>query len=855
MALPARRAVGPAPAFSDRMEEVLDRELVAKLGWDAESEVLTPDPAHRLLGWRVCPVGGCGGEGRQSDGLCGTCAISWKAEAGTDFEVFCARGVDPARRRPPGLCLVCRTPGHERPEHEKGLCISCNQARRVHGQSVDSHVYGDERHVPAVPRPTLGRCPARTCHRLGAHLNGLCEAHYQLWRVSRFPPLDAFLANATPRHGDLGGRVVMTGLGDRVITELLYGIQVSLADGRKVRPPALRAAVKHLRDAGASSVADFDPSGLSDSPRRFLVLVARSIARLDADADSEAEKDVWDLRVWGHSGRLSFVGGQVLHKSRGEMARPVSQWWLRHAVKVWAADCLVTKHPAAARKMVAAVGMFSEHLGRRDDRGEAPEALGRRDLESFLARLGRLQAAGTMSADRRVRTVRSIAEFFRDVRPMGLSAPGQAMAGLKDEVTLRRSDVPRAESREPEEVGLAFPESVMAQLLDEESLALLEEISSPCIRAAVELQAGVGRRTGELCALRFDCLDYDEHVGDDGERRRSPVLVHDMPKVAKVGCRLPIHEREAQVISAQQSRVAAAFPHTDPECLVLFPRATKNPDGTKPIAPAQLQGAVKRWAKALPRLDHVDERSGRTVPFPRERVVPYAFRHSFAQRHADAGTPVDTLKDLLGHQRIQTTLSYFRVSTRRKRAAQEALGPLQLDAGGHRVRPTLGVLGDSEALRDQAGQVAVPFGACTEPANVAASGRSCPFRHRCLGCEYFRTDPSYQPELTAYLAQLLGERERLSLVSGLSDWARRDAAPADEEIDAARRLVRANEEALACLDEKNRAELHDAITTLRRDRARLSTTFPVEFRGVVRQGRPQLFPTIERAARDEAHDG
>ena len=854
MALATRRTVGPAPAFSDRLGDVLDHELLVKLGWDPKTEVFTPDPAHRLFGWRVCPVTGCGGEGRQSDGLCTTCAIAWKGERRADFEGFCAQGVDPARRRPPGLCLVCRTPGHERPEVQKGLCISCNHVRQVRRQSVDAYVNGDARYLPAVPRPTLGRCPARTCQRLGAHLNGLCDAHYQLWRVSRFPPLEAFLANATPRHGDLCGRVVMTGLGSRIVNELLYGIQVSLGDGRKLRPPALRAAVKHLREAAVSSVADFDPSGLADPPRRFLVLTTSSIARLGADADSETAKDVWDLRVFGHSGRLSFVGGQVLHATRGEMARPVSQLWLKDGVKAWAADSLITKHPAAARRMVAAVGLLSEHLARRTDRGEVPEAIGRSDLESFLACLGRFQAAGTMSTDRRVRTVRSIVEFLRDVRAMGLCAPGAAMAGLKDEVALRRSDVPRAEGREPEDVGRALPQSVMAQLLDEESLALLEHLAGPTVRAAVELQAGVGRRTAELCALRFDCLDYDSHVGDDGQCRQSPVLVHDMAKVAKVDCRLPIHEREAQIISAQQVRVTAAFAHTDPKRLVLFPRATKNPDGTKPVAPAQLQVAVKRWVEALDRLDHLDERSGRAVPFPRERVVPYAFRHSFAQRHADAGTPVDTLKELLGHLRIQTTLSYFRVTTQRKRAAQEALGPLQLDAGGHRVRPGLGLLGDSEALRDQAGQVAVPFGVCTEPANVAADGRSCPFRHRCLGCEYFRTDPSYQPELTAYLAQLLAERERLALTPGLTDWARRDASPADEEIDAARRLVRANEEALACLDEPDRAQLDGAIATLRRDRARLATTFPVEFRGLVGQGRPQLFPTIERVARHQAHD-
>ena len=41
-------------------------------------------------------------------------------------------------------------------------------------------------------------------------------------------------------------------------------------------------------------------------------------------------------------------------------------------------------------------------------------------------------------------------------------------------------------------------------------------------------------------------------------------------------------------------------------------------------------------------------------------MFPYAFRHSFAQRHADAGTPVDTLKELLGHDTVRTTLGYYR---------------------------------------------------------------------------------------------------------------------------------------------------------------------------------------------------
>lgn len=855
MATPARaRPWGPERSTPDPLSRAVDVEALVSLGWDPETSVFTPEPAHPLLGWRVCPVVGCGGEGRQSDGLCCTCAMAWKADADTDFGAFCARGLDPDRRRPPGLCRVCRTPGRERPEAMKGLCISCNQQRRVRHQSVEAYVDGDDRYPAAVPRPSLGRCPARTCHRLAAHLNGLCDAHNQLWRVAGFPPLDAFLRVGTPRHGDLTGRVVMTGLPDRVITEVLYGIQAGIADGRKMRPPALRAAVKHLRDSGVASIVAFDSSHLADSPRRFLALTVRALGLLATDAESEYTKDVWDLRVWGHRGRVSFVGGSDLPRTRGEPGRAIIQGWLKEAAKAWSADALVCRHPAVVRRMVAAVGLFSERLNRRDDRGEDPSAIGRQDLEAFLAWLGRLEAAGSLSSDRRVRMVRTLGQFLRECRALGLGRREGPMAGLPDDVVVRRGDVPTHNSREAEDTGQALPDTVMAQLLDEDSLVMLEALSGPGMRAAVELQAGVGRRTGELCALAFDCLDYDEHVGEDGERRQAPVLVHDMPKVNKVGCRLPITEREAAIIRAQQARVRAAFPATATARLVLFPRLTKNPDGTKPIDPARLQKAIQVWARSLPRLD-VTDGSGRPAPFPPEFVVPYAFRRSFAQRHADAGTPVDTLKELLGHMRIQTTLGYYRVTTRRKRAAQEALGPLQLDAGARRVRPGLVGLTDAEALRDQVGQVAVPFGVCTEPTNVAANGGSCPFRHRCLGCEYFRTDPSYQPELAAYLSQLLADRERLRASSQLAGWARRAAAPPEEEIEAARRLMRANDEALAALDDSQREEIGEAIATLRKERARLGVTFPVELKGLVRQRRPELFPTIERDAQREAGGG
>lgn len=152
--------------------------------------------------------------------------------------------------------------------------------------------------------------------------------------------------------------------------------------------------------------------------------------------------------------------------------------------------------------------------------------------------------------------------------------------------------------------------------------------------------------------------------------------------------------------------------------------------------------------------------------------------------------------------------------------------------------------------------MAVPFGVCTEPTNVSAEGRSCPFRHRCLGCTYFRTDPSYQPELSAYLAQLLADRERLATAGpDLAEWAKADAAPCDEEIDILRQLMAANREVIPGLGPDDRQAVEAAIATVRTARAALGTTFPVQFRGLARQPGPTLFPTIERDAHKRSSHG
>jgi len=857
---PARWAapgtVTASPA--DRLTAAIDYPLLVGAGWDPATRTLAPDREHPLLGYRVCRVAGCQWEAWDPGGLCTGCRDRFRVGGGADVEVFCEQGAPRRNRSRDRRCLVCRMPGFERPVGTNDLCLSCDGQRRHRRQSVAAYVCGDDRFPAATPRPGLGCCTVASCQRLAARRgSGLCGAHDAAWRLAGRPDLAAFGRATSPCLGDRSGRVVLAGLDENVIVELLYGVQAALAEGRRVMPTTLRHVVEHLRRHEVNSVAAaLDTAPVRTPVRWFLAFAADRVALAGSSLETEQAKDVWDLRLWGGAGRLSFTGGGISRRSGGRPSRPITQPWLKKAAQAWAAEALATMSVGPVRAVIVALGLFSEHLARRADTGLDPAGLSHRDVADFLIRLAHLERAGTVSAGVRVATLNLLTRFLRDCREMGLTQPGGVLAALPGDVVLRRAERPRGLRRD-DEVGRALPETVLSQLLDPDNLHALERLAGPSVRAAVELAAGVGRRTGELCSLRFDCLDYDEHLGADGQRRASPVLVHDMPKVDKHGCRLPIHDREAAIITAQQARVRAAFPGTPTDRLALFPRPLTNPDGSQPLATAHLQRAMRAWVAALPRLDGIDRTAaGDLLPFPREQVFPYSFRHTFAQRHADAGTPVDTLKELLGHDTVRTTLGYYRVTAKRKRDAQDRLGPLQIDARGHRVRPGLSVLADTEAAREQVGQVAVPFGVCTEPSNVGAGGHSCPFRHRCTGCEYFRTDPSFTPELRGYLTGLLADRERLATtVPALAEWARRDAAPTEEEIDAVRRLLRTNEEVITALDEADRAAVQAAITTIRTQRAHLAVSFPAELTSTVRQNTPVFFPTIERAAHLQAEHG
>jgi integrase len=513
--------------------------------------------------------------------------------------------------------------------------------------------------------------------------------------------------------------------------------------------------------------------------------------------------------VFGLRGKISFT--------------EISQPWLREIAKRWAEDDL-PKHRGrqaanvAKRTVVTIVGLSTSLRLSRDDRGDDPAALSRRDILTFTNRLAHQQRTGAISELQRLTAARDARRFLVDIRALGLTRPGGPAAGLPDDFLFNRSDIPP----QPHEdrAGRDLPAWVLRVIND--NLPVLEARSGVDCRRMVELLIDTGRRPDEICRLSFDCLTRD----GDGK----PVLIYTDSKNHKPGRRLPIAEATASIIADQQAEVRQRFPGTSLNELVLFPRDRKNPRGTEPNVEQVFTNAHRQFVNAI--ADKLTttvtgpDGQRRTEVFDRLAVIPYAYRHSYAQRHADEGVPPDVLRDLMGHDSVQTTVGYYRVTEKRVRTAIDRVSAHQFDGQGRRVFHNIQGLLAHEHARMRVGQVAVPFGICTEPSNVKAGGQACPYKFTCLGCGHFRSDPSYLPELKSYLQQLLADRERIQAATDLQDWARQQLTPRDEEINQLRQLIRRVEDDVADLSEADQAQIAEAVSVIRKTRQVVNLGLP-----------------------------
>ena len=799
------------PQSEDEEENAFTTWLQAA-GWNAELMELHPPSNHENFGYRVCAVEACDrvAWGQANQEMCPGCARAWVRSGRSERELFLRQ--PPRRVRWHHVTTPCAVERNgrrcERPVRYSGrFCEVHAKAVKAAAADLDAVLESLE------PLDGWGVCRVASCRRsVGSPKSGLCNTHHGRWlhlRKHHSPVLFETWCRTERPVGDTRC-VFLTGVAPLVARQILFGIYNRSRRGSHTRLEKLQQVVDFLRQFEPTDLKLLDsievPPKWPKACRALLNGIMLTSRYCDRTPEQFKDADLWPGYVFGRGSKLDFRG--------------VSQAWLRDITRAWCWDNLNRFNDFGSFiKTVNEIEYLSEYLRTSAPAGgEDTSMLDRSVLCGFANYLAGLVREGShRSRSKRpgpgerwtrnmqytcLLAVHRILKYGRETDRMTAFA-GSFM--ITDDMLVAQK--PSVDRDGP---GDALPITVLRQLFSVDYLRRLRSMNEDLPRL-LRIAAETGRRPGEVLSLCFTCLDLDSSGG--------PYLLYTESKVTGgQQRRLPVLDIVAATVHEQQAQVRQRFPDTPSSELRLFPRPTMNPRGVHPFSSATFGKNLRTWIDGLPCLD--SERfaeDGAAVPFDRAGVTAYSFRHTYAyaQRHADAGTPPDVLRDLMGHEKIETTMGYYRIPQKRRREAAEIVGNLIVD--GETL--VIGHMGAAHRLADQRSTIAVPFGKCSNPHNVAAEGYGCPIRHRCFGCASFASDPSYLPEMRRRLLDLKAARARADAFEGAADWAKRDARPSDDEIKALQSHIRAEEQKLAHASPEQRALIDNASAVLRKARA------------------------------------
>ena len=774
--------------------------------WDHGHWLFTGDlTSPRTVGW-ACRTPSCPAVTRRQDGRCDVCRRA-QAVSGLADKDF-----DRLPRRAPFYPLArgaCSVPGCERELDGRLFCRWHQRAwddARAGGGSLDGFV------ASAAPLRRLGPCSVPGCPRQSVGGRGLCRFHdnrmaREQGRESRrqvtTEEASAWAQAQAPRLGP--HQFSLARLSGLVRLELLYCLQRRDESPPPLDPGQVRIVASRL--VGASSALEVDLEAVCASggmqynaaAKGLLRDLGRHLARgwgAFSGADPCAG-DTWEVALLD----LHPNGKKRYPATRGVVDfRPVGQRWLRELAKAWAKGTLPNLQELRQAIMACALAASALSAAGRED----PSALGPADFaRAAEAVCGRRRPDGSLhSANYRKLLLYRFCEVVRFGRANGL------MAEVPDTFCLRAKPPRLAEEPNEDEAGKALPEAVIAQL--DRHLALL----GPCGRlgavpgadlramyqAIYKILRDTGRRPGEVVSLKVGCVEVV-----DGQHR----LVYDNHKAGRLRRRLPVTAETAGAILAWQAH-REQMPTPPATATWLFPSPLlRSYRALGHLTADTFAVEFKNWVRRIPKIgSEVLGPDGRPLPFDRSLFFPYALRHSYAQRHADAGVPIDVLRDLMDHVSIQTTAGYYVVPLKRKQEAVRRVGLLAVDASGNPAP-------FNDPLAYERASVSVPFGNCTEPSNVRAGGGHCPIRFQCAGCSFYRPDPSFLPSLEEHIASLRADRET-ALAMGAAAYVVANMA---SEIEAFSRIAEKMRRRLTELSTEERREIERASVILRRARA------------------------------------
>ncbi|MEU2840917.1 hypothetical protein ABZ776_28125 [Streptomyces sp. NPDC007076] len=311
-------------AVTAELWAAVDPDFLALLSWEPRMRVLYFPHDHLYLGVKACIVAGCYRASTCTCGLCSGCRSRWKRQwQGLSPEEFAASSAAQAGRYL-GIENWVIT-GCPRPW--KGarvrLCAAHHYQRTVTLKLAmeDFILHPDVRALESY-----GLCQTAACVRQRpGKTSPYCEAHKarlrNLRRHVRNFDEDHWQRTVTPI--DEANEVNLRGLPDRVVAEVLYGLQERIRDCVRTPYYKLRPFCDLLRRRQVSSVEELELTEQSTGMHRQLRdAFIRYTNRRGLSPETERHKDLWDLQAFGHTKWLRFTG--------------IAQPWLREAARMWA---------------------------------------------------------------------------------------------------------------------------------------------------------------------------------------------------------------------------------------------------------------------------------------------------------------------------------------------------------------------------------------------------------------------------------------------------------------------------------------------------------------------------------------
>jgi hypothetical protein len=259
----------------------------------------------------------------------------------------------------------------------------------------------------------------------------------------------------------------------------------------------------------------------------------------------------------------------------------------------------------------------------------------------------------------------------------------------------------------------ALSEQVMAQIEQPDNL---DRWGHAAFQLVTVILIRCGLRINDALRLPRECIVTDAEG--------APYLRYVNHKMKREAL-APIDEEVRDLIGEQQLRVGAA------RCL--FPRPTKNPDGSAPVSSGTYRQALYRW---LERCD-VRDTHGQPVHF-----TPHQWRHTLGTRLLNRDVPQEVVRRILDHDSPQMTAHYARLHDTTVRRHWEAARKVDVTGREVAIDPD-GPLAEAAWAKQRLGRAtqALPNGFCGLPVQKA-----CPHANACLTCPMFLTTVEFLPQ-------------------------------------------------------------------------------------------------------------